>query len=781
MSSSRDVTLADSGEGTLTWTRAGSKSSSSMSKVVPLPVSQETHSGDMSKHSSSKSSSKKYSKRSRKSKDRDEESMTHNGDGDNNKAQQPPSPVVKKTYSTTGGVQVVGPNFDDWQKRKSLSKSSTTSDVSLTEEEQAEEHAEQVAKAEQAAKQAAKRNVVRQSVRLVSAFLATTMICFVMAALVKSVESPLERNRMAQEQMLATKLREVVITRYFNLYGVVFHSSHFYDESSVHYKACRIDNDCKACFPLGEKVKPATIEQMHAYEVATGWFENVTLVEYNATVYQATLALFDQVYKDIPLYVDTDLQMLHYRNLTDHCTDAEFKAAPHRCYGMCRLVQPSSAQVSKCARYLESKANPLYFDRACLREPNPECPNCALLDKPIAGLTYREIEADDDPEYNRFVQAAAVYIGWKERVEAVVQDQNWSWYGSSFFCATLLTTIGYGNFAPTSDESRLIIVILGFPLLAFFGFALSLLSSICIDAVATAMVKAYESFRKIAGSSNAIEVRQSKVIAEWRRLVVENGWDPEFGQDFERVKPVLLQVMDFMGVTDKMIGGRDDFIEFAFEAFDRDGDRRLDELEGIALLGEVRRLVEADRVLLVERTKLYAGCFLGIGVFISGSVFFWISEKDWNYTEALYFTFITLTTIGLGDYTPKESNYPLWYLYVIIGLGTFAYALTSVTSLFEQSISESVKQKKSQKDETVQEDLFERFITMIMSFANVFSKQPTSLDEGGDSKTEESTTDQEKTKTLETRVMSFRVGHVPYRASASVSPVHNPPLRESPV
>ena len=276
-------------------------------------------------------------------------------------------------------------------------------------------------------------------------------------------------------------------------------------------------------------------------------------------------------------------------------------------------------------------------------------------------------------------------------------------------------------------------------------------------------------------------MRQSKVIAEWRRLVVENGWDPEFGQDFDRVKPVLLQVMDFMGVTDKMIGGRDDFIEFAFEAFDRDGDRRLDELEGIALLGEVRRLVEADRVLLVERTKLYAGCFLGIGVFISGSMFFWISEKDWNYTEALYFTFITLTTIGLGDYTPKESNYPLWYLYVIIGLGTFAYALTSVTSLFEQSISESVKEKKSQRDETVQEDLFERFITMIMSCANVFSKQPTSLDEGGDSKTEESTTDQEETKTLETRVMSFRVGNVPYRASASVSPVHNPPQRESPV
>lgn len=53
------------------------------------------------------------------------------------------------------------------------------------------------------------------------------------------------------------------------------------------------------------------------------------------------------------------------------------------------------------------------------------------------------------------------------------QIEGWSWVNSFYFTGVSLLTIGYGDFTPTHDMSKILVVVLGFGAIstAFFAFA----------------------------------------------------------------------------------------------------------------------------------------------------------------------------------------------------------------------------------------------------------------------------------------------------------------------
>lgn len=547
----------------------------------------------------------------------------------------------------------------------------------------------------------------RQLFNLVFTFFFLCGLTLVLAYMLKFNEEPVEKEKLDAEKENVKNLGEIVLMRYFNLYvwaplSVVFH------EQSDRGEKCR-KGDCTACLPNGKPLEYANgmqLTQMAPIPRA----EKLDPVEA-----QASVEFFRYVYADHPVFVDEEADMLHFRNATQHCTDAEVKEhGPKHCMALCKLKFPAVQQVQACEVPDATPVNPYFYDRACLNA-SATCPNCFLLQNAIRDMAYFEVTPPEDPLFARYMQRAHLYVNFKADIDNQMQDTlNWDLVGSTFFASTLLTTVGYGNYAPQTDRSRLLIVVLGVPMIAVFGIGVSLIASTVLDNLIDGTIDAYRSLRN-AWLRRAHKERYSvphpkDLIGYWKTLLDDHGFKPEESHKFKHVRPLLVKVLDTYDI--KVKNGRtkkqkNAFLEYAFHLHDADGDGNLDQAEGAALLYYICELVEKEEKRKLERTKLSLSLFFALLLLIMGGLLFKLveEEQEWTFLQSLYFVFVSLSTIGLGDFVPSRENYMLWFCYTVLGLGTFTHVLQNVTSVFEESLEDAVHKHRQEKGDNDDDDL----------------------------------------------------------------------------
>ena len=113
----------------------------------------------------------------------------------------------------------------------------------------------------------------------------------------------------------------------------------------------------------------------------------------------------------------------------------------------------------------------------------------------------------------------------------------------------------------------------------------------------------------------------------------------------------------------------------------------------IAFFATLKGLVGAVRRGFAD-AKFRALAYLAAVSLATGTIFYWRFE-DWSLLDSLYFSVITLTTVGYGDPAPTRAPTKIFTIvYVLIGLGILVSFLSMVAGHAVEARIERREQKK---------------------------------------------------------------------------------------
>lgn len=234
-------------------------------------------------------------------------------------------------------------------------------------------------------------------------------------------------------------------------------------------------------------------------------------------------------------------------------------------------------------------------------------------------------------EYEQVVEQAV-----DNGINIVTQDMvvNWDYIQAIFFVITILTTIGYGHFAPVTMPGRLFCIlfaIIGIP------FTLSVIADMG-QIIATLMTTIWDKYKqRLLPYLNKLKPARNK---EKKKLIVE---DEEKSEGCEEVE----------------------------EQEDED--------------------TENIDVGFMDNIKTAGGALLLLCLFLSCGAYFISIYENISFFNAFYFCFITMTTIGFGDIVPDfvggdKSGYMLVVtIYILVGMTVFTTIIEIVRRQYAES------------------------------------------------------------------------------------------------
>jgi hypothetical protein len=236
------------------------------------------------------------------------------------------------------------------------------------------------------------------------------------------------------------------------------------------------------------------------------------------------------------------------------------------------------------------------------------------------------------------VSAAILYVSFGTYI--FMQMEPWSSKESMFFVITTLTTIGFGNRAPKNDHSRLLIIIYSIIGMAILAYTISVISEVLKENIMVSFQTQLTMFRE----------------KRYERIVCSNDADKSNSNS-----DAVLNLNDF------------------------------DDEE------EERKIVFNDQKQIAKKQFLFS-IILMLSSWAGGACTFYYTE-GWSFIEALYFCFISFSTIGFGDLVPTtSSSLSIFNVWIILEIATMTFMVSAVTNYIEIKWSDSIDSKDENND-----------------------------------------------------------------------------------
>ena len=262
---------------------------------------------------------------------------------------------------------------------------------------------------------------------------------------------------------------------------------------------------------------------------------------------------------------------------------------------------------------------------------------------------------------------------------------KWGWLGSYVFMLTLATTIGYGSYAPQTSAGKGLVVVFCTLCIPVMGLLLTLVGSALGDVCEWLRVRTQRRrrFSRRGGARVAVGAADGEGgERECRQPAGEGGQAAATGSPAAKAKAKAKANAAAAPTMEIMVQASAHFtrVQQGAHSAARKGFQAVLSAATLASGGDRENV----RKLLWQLGFCVSYCVtlaLLLGALASA-----LRVEGWSLGEHLYFSFVTFTTVGLGDYAPNPTGADAWTLYgtqlytayLVLGLSAMTMALKAL-------------------------------------------------------------------------------------------------------